>query len=151
MHDLKSRIVSVEHDKHWHDSLISIVKSENLDDIITFIYAPLANYSIAVEENLWYDTAILDAKLTNSVHFDLVLVDGPPAMNQKIAKSRYPAFAYIHTMLADEFSLYLDDVDRPGEIWIAGQWARTFNISFTIKNGTLGYFLKGPSFNLEIY
>lgn len=147
---LEARLVSVEHDEKWIEVLQAILNHEGLDNIVTMIHAPLAKCSLAVDNNLWYNTAILDTELMKHPLFDLVIVDGPPAMELSLQKSRYPAFPYINDRLAAEFSFYLDDIERIGENWAIGRWCEQFNMKFSIKNGSLGRIFKGHSFNLDI-
>jgi hypothetical protein len=44
----------------------------------------------------------------------MVIVDGPPAFENKIQFSRYPAMPFMIDRMNKTFSFYLDDYDRTG-------------------------------------
>ena len=80
---------SLEHDPAWAAEGRSRLAGEGLGDLAEVIEAPLAPHPAAAPGCLWYDRAALAALPAAGV--ELLLVDGPPAGEPEIERSRYPA------------------------------------------------------------
>ena len=79
--------------------------------------------------------------------FDLVLVDGPLAHKKYNRYNRYPALKYIKPLLKNEYSIYLDDVNRLGEKNIIKQWSKELDLNIKYVNSSFAHISKGVGFN----
>lgn len=142
---------TVEHDEKWADTLDQELANESLDDVVTVVRAPLAPTKLAWpdEENAWYDSdAVREAIGDQSI--DLLIIDGPPANDVARQHSRFPAIAFFAPLLATDYAIMLDDVDRPGEQEIMKRWEQDLGISFErqlLASGT-GIGRSRPSFTV---
>jgi methyltransferase family protein len=141
---LRTKLLSIEHDISWAESLDHILKNEQLDDVANVQPAPLTKCPLAIEGNSWYSFEALE-KYSDET-YDMVIVDGPPAWEKEKSAARYPALPFIFAKLRENFSLYLDDADRDGEQKILQLWERKYNLSFTVKGNALACFYGGNSF-----
>ena len=66
-----------------------------------------------------------------------MLVDGPPAYDEYIKYSRYPAVPYFRSQLARNFSVIIDDANRSGEREIIKRWQEILNLDFEIGDGDI--------------
>lgn len=147
---LNASIISVEHDLEWSKKLFQILSQENLQDVVNICYAPLKECSIALENNEWYDTTVIESIIENKL-FDMVIVDGPTAWTKDKFKSRYPALPFMINKLHQNHSIYLDDANREGERNIISLWEKEFAINFIYTGSSLAYFYNGVSFFTEPY
>jgi len=139
-------MISFDHDEQWLQFLRASLEREGLTNYIEFVYAPLTSCKTALDNTTWYDTGLVE-KYTKGKSFDMLLVDGPPAYEPSIARSRYPALPCVIDKLADHASIYLDDANRPGEQFILDKWSNDFpSIQFVIKGDTLAVSLRGQSY-----
>lgn len=122
-------LYTIEHDLGWAETLEAMLKRENLEDFGTIIFAPLSPTNLSFSDSAWYDTSVIDKMLADK-KLDLVLVDGPPAYETEIMYSRYPAMPYFKDKLADDYTIIVDDYDRPGEIEIVRRWEKLLGIKF---------------------
>jgi predicted O-methyltransferase YrrM len=129
-------LFTIEHEERWANLLNQRLEEENLDQFVTIIIAPLRASELALNENDWYDINILNKELINK-SIDLLLIDGPPAFQEKIKYARYPAVPYFYTLMAEDYTIILDDIDREGENEIVIKWETYLNLSFERR------FLKG--------
>lgn len=143
--NLKTRLLTVEHDREWANVLAGIVRGEGTHDVIDITHAPLKESNLSVESNLWYDVNVLNDQTANK-QFDMVIIDGPPAWQTGNEMARYPAVPYILNKLSRRFCIYLDDADRPGETSIRQIWEKDYSIEFMKAGGTLAHFTAGESF-----
>lgn len=67
--------------------------------------------------------------------FDILLVDAP--LSGLCKNSRYPAVPLLREFLADDFVVFLDDIERPDETEIAEEWCSEFELSYQ-KLGIIG-------------
>lgn len=132
---------TVEHDERWADLLAQELASEGLGDVVTVVHAPLAPVASrwADEEVTWYDQSGLK-EVTAGQSIDLLIVDGPPAHQAGHEHSRYPAAPFFAPMLAEDYAVVLDDIDRRGEQDIMECWERELDITFErrLTNGRIG-------------
>lgn len=146
--NLKATILSIDHDENWLKVLTALISNEGLDSIVTLVHAPLAANALALDNNFWYDLEVL-SKMTKNGFYDMMIVDGPPAWEISKAKSRYPALSFIIKNLSPNFSIYLDDANREGELFILKTWEKEARIKFKITGGTLAFSYSGLSFYTE--
>jgi predicted O-methyltransferase YrrM len=116
----EGRLHSLEHDSGWATFVRSWLEREGLEGRATVIEAPLGPHPLALEGLGWYEPAAL-ARLPEA-GIDLLLVDGPPAGDPGLGRSRYPALPALAERLADDAMVVLDDVDRPGEAQVLAAW-----------------------------
>jgi len=125
---LESVFYSVESDEKWVEELNRQLEIYKLQDYVNIIYAPLTeineNYAYR-EQKTWYNTNVLDKVFNKIDEVDLVLVDGPFGGSTPFA--RYSAVPYLKSRLAENASIYLDDVKRTDEMKIAGEWHHILN------------------------
>ncbi|WP_111307927.1 class I SAM-dependent methyltransferase [Confluentibacter sediminis] len=148
--NLDTSIISIEHDLEWSQKLSQLLSNENLDGVVSVLHCPLEECKLALDNNLWYSTEILDS-VTESKTFDMIIVDGPPAWIQSKGRSRYPAFPYMIDKLDENYSIYLDDAMREGEQSIIKLWEEEFLIKFKHSGNSLAYYYNGISFFTEPY
>jgi predicted O-methyltransferase YrrM len=110
---------TLEHEADWARQLEQIVAEEGHGENVTIVVAPL--------ENGWYATSALD-DATPKEGIDLLLVDGPPAVEDPLA--RYPAVPYFRPRLAEDATIVVDDIVRPGEQEIVARWERELGVEF---------------------
>jgi len=146
INNIDATLISFDHSEHWVQSLRALLEREQLSDKIELVFAPLSPCKIGLNDTTWYDTATVE-KHTNGKLFDMLLIDGPPAYLQPLARSRYPALPYMVDKLADRSSIYLDDANRPGEQFILEKWSNDYpSIQFAIKGDTLAVSFRGQSY-----
>ena len=80
--NLTTNLLSIEHDKNWVNTLQELLKNEELDERVRLVWAPLRECELAVESNTWYNLEVLNNEVSEKV-FDMIIVDGPPAWEQK--------------------------------------------------------------------
>ena len=143
---LSSNLVVVDNDSSYIKILQDICKAEYIDDVITFIHAPIKEIEIDDKKYQWYDNKIFQENLMDK-KFDLILVDGPLAHKKYNRYNRFPAIRYIKPLLEEKYSIYLDDVNRRGEHRIIKQWSNELNIAFEMVNSSFAHISKGVYFN----
>jgi predicted O-methyltransferase YrrM len=122
------RVHSLEHDSGWARFVGSWLAREGLEEVATVIEAPLAPHPLALDGLAWYGQAAL--RLLPDGEIDLLLVDGPPAGDPGLGRSRYPALPALADRLADDAIVVLDDVDRPGEARVLAAWEEETDFRF---------------------
>ena len=130
-------LYTIEHNKEWLDLLRDGLKKEGLAHLVTFIYAPLKLSNLALKNIPWYDTEAISKQLSKDKNIDLLLVDGPPAYEETIKYSRYPAVPYFLSQLKSDFTIILDDANRSGEQEIIKRWEKILNLDFEIGEGNV--------------
>jgi predicted O-methyltransferase YrrM len=113
------RLHALEHDPGWAAFVRSWLERERLDSA-TVIEAPLRPHPLALDGAAWYDAAALPHLPDDGI--GLLLVDGPPAGEPGLGRSRYPALPALAERLADDALVVLDDADRPGEAEVLATW-----------------------------
>ena len=111
---LKTRLVSVEHNKEWSEVLKNILSEEELSEFVTVLYIDLKKTITPFGEVKWYEVGKLKQEI-KSLSFDMVIIDGPPANEPKLIHSRYPGLEIMKNYLKDDYCIILDDVNRNGE------------------------------------
>ena len=135
---LPAKIISVEENQDWVNVVKNILVDEGIDGYVEIIYAPVVRRNFKGIENHWYEDKKLKEILKNSAPFDLVMIDGPTAFNEKLALSRYYAMPFLFESLANEHVIFLDDVNRNGEKMAMTHWGKDYGKKFSVYAGTLG-------------
>jgi predicted O-methyltransferase YrrM len=121
---------SLEHDPAWAERTSAQLRAESLE-CATVIAAPLEPHALAGEGGGWYSRAEL-AKLPEE--FDLLLVDGPPAGEPQLRRSRHPALAELSGRLRPGALVVIDDASRAGESQAIEIWSRDFGLEFELSS-----------------
>jgi hypothetical protein len=119
---------SLEHDHAWAQLCRAQLAAEGLAGIATVVAAPLERSALAQPGCRWYAASALRAVPATGV--ELLLVDGPPAGEPAIERSRYPALPALAGRLADGATVIVDDCGRSGERWVLARWEGEFGLSF---------------------
>lgn len=110
-------LVSIEHDPKWHAHTLREIEAAGLDGHADVRLCPLVDVEFFTVPGRFYDMSWLMA----GDRFDLVIVDGPPAVTCKLA--RLPAFPAIAPHLSPAgFHVLLDDFERAEERQIVAMW-----------------------------
>lgn len=121
-YNLDAEFVCIESDKDWMQVIKNWVSAKKAELKVQFVHAPIKNQHFdtkLADSFLWYDKVILQNELMNK-KFDLVIVDGPQGSICKY--SRYPAIPFLQQHLLTNYSIFLDDYNRPDEKAIYKQW-----------------------------
>ena len=70
------------------------------------------------------------ARCPNAI--DLLLIDGPPAGDPGLERSRHPALGELGPRLAPGATILLDDARRAGEAAALERWASDFELEFEL-------------------
>ncbi|MDG4792764.1 class I SAM-dependent methyltransferase [Micromonospora sp. WMMD1082] len=144
-------LCTVEHDERWADQLERDLAREGLDKVVTVVRAPLGPDHPAWpdEEPGWYERGPLLAGI-GTEPIDLLIVDGPPAYQKGRYHARYPAIPVLDPMLAGDYAVILDDIDRRGELDIMDRWEDELGITFDRRftDGRVGIGRSRPSFSI---
>lgn len=127
MNNGHGRVISLEHDADWSASSRALITEHGLGSVAEVIHAPLTPLDLCDKRWLWYDTQVIEP--LDSI--DLLVVDGPPAHIQSLA--RYPALPVMHERLRPAGVILLDDTDREDEQEILRLWDQAFK-SFSFEN-----------------
>ena len=132
---LGGKLITFDHNKEWQE----LVATRCLDckDCISFITISLKEISINGANFQWYDSCSM-ANHAKIFKPDLLLVDGPIGIPNKMA--RYPALPVLKNYLADDFTIFLDDINRRDELLTAHSWAHEYNLNLSViySRGNVG-------------
>lgn len=117
----KGKVISLEHDIKYAQITREYVKSHGLSEIASVIHAPLKEVEINNETFFWYDIDGLELEKP----IDLLVVDGPPASTQHLA--RFPALPLLYKNLNVQAQIILDDGVREDEKKIVHRWETEFD------------------------
>lgn len=112
------KIYSVDSEKKFLEETKNRLLAEGLitGKEIQLIHAPIKNIKINQVIYKWYDFS--NAKINEKI--DLLIVDGPPGNLGK--NIRYPAFHFFKEKMSENYSILLDDYNRPDEKEIVKLW-----------------------------
>lgn len=112
-------LVSVEHDPTWYAQTSQELQRHGLAGHAVVRLCPLVGVEVYGIPGRFYDLSWLGPE----DRFDIVIVDGPPALTCTLA--RLPALPGIAAHLSTSgFHLYLDDYERPEERKIVEMWRK---------------------------
>jgi hypothetical protein len=115
----RGHVHALEHAPEFAATTRAALADEGLDGFATVIDAPLLDR--------WYDRGALDQLPASGV--ELLLVDGPPAGERGIERSRHPALPELAGRLAPGAAIVLDDAEREGERQVLESWLAEFPIT----------------------
>jgi predicted O-methyltransferase YrrM len=125
----EGRLVSIEHDETWADTVRELVRDEGVDDLVSIEAVPLAELpgSVTVPEAEGFESPaewleMERARAACGLSIDLLVVDGPPGGDQPEILARAPAVPALRDLLAPGAVVYLDDIHRPAERRTAELW-----------------------------
>ncbi len=144
---LSTSIVSVDDNEAWLSLMKQHLQAEGLEDFVTFVFAPLTDCKEAKEGLKWYDQQPVITAVKSKSAVDVVIVDGPMAYDKARSLSRYPAALIVKPYLANNYSIFLDDLHRDGEKLIAKSWEKELNAKIKKVNSQFWMLSKGDSFN----
>jgi len=142
------RLISFEHDEDWANYVSGQLGRLDLADRCQVVHAPLKHCELSIDASPWYDVDIVRDSL-ESLEVDVVICDGPPAYSRDTRMARYPAMPALQSMLANTYSVYLDDIDRSSERKIARLWSDLLQIPFSYQllRGSFAVGVKGAHYN----
>jgi hypothetical protein len=131
-------LLSIEHDEDWASYVAGLIRAESLGDAARVERVDLEPYTEAHPTgasdwkipDVWYQSAVLRAAVPPDI--DLLVVDGPPAGRQEDVLVRHPAVPVLRDCLAEDFTLLLDDADRPAERETVARWEVELGVEFAI-------------------
>jgi predicted O-methyltransferase YrrM len=112
------RIISLDHLDRCVETARQNIGQHGLQDYVSVVHAPLKSIRLRDREALWYDPAQIESVR----EIDLLIVDGPPAFVQSMA--RYPALPVLWEKLASNAVILVDDAYRPDEERMVQQWLK---------------------------
>lgn len=146
--NLKATFFSVDDDDNWIENIKQSLLLNGISKVhVEFIHAPIkrtTQFDAALSPFFnWYDTNILKTKIGDE-KFDLVIVDGP---NGALCPfSRFPAVPFLTGHLANSYSLYLDDTDRPEEKAILKKWSMLLEQDISFIKQKYGNIVKNAKY-----
>ncbi|WP_310379999.1 class I SAM-dependent methyltransferase [Flavobacterium sp.] len=148
MNNLNCTIITVDESAAWQEIIKKILKEENLLNYVNFVCAPAVK-STDIELSYEYNNpAVFEA--IGDKKFDLVLADGPSAWQKTNVMSRATNLKFIKNNMTDNFSIFVDNSDRPGETELVNRIASEFNIKPMMLDPTFLTFTKGQHYNFVI-
>lgn len=150
--NIKTKIITVEHNEKWATIIEQYLGNENLLQYVTIIRADLKEIETSFGVVNWYDYNKISA-IIEGEKFDLIVVDGPPANSEKIKYSRLPAFVNLKNNFAENYCFILDDANRKGEQEIIKSILKmNKDLNFDLISETLAVFRTKTDFNpIPIY
>ena len=133
--------VSVEEDKDWIAYLRQLLNKDGLGEYVTFVHAPRT----PIAQGSWYRQDTLDEALSNK-GVDLLLIDGPSIRQPAQREDRLAAVDYFLPRMADTYTLFVDDAERPAERKLLKMWSERTQVEFETMNAYLGVITKGQHF-----
>ena len=139
---LSTRLISVEHDANWCHLIQAQLRAEEAPNSVQIIHAPLLPCDISWDKLEWFNPE----SLKSFDDFDMIIIDGPPACNENLQFSRYPALPFIWDKLKPEFVVILDDANRYGERKIIAQWEKLYSLKFQVVGDSIAIAYRGKHY-----
>ncbi len=109
------RVTSLEQEPRCAAATRRALAVYGLEGWAQVVDAPLVERRLEGDRWSWYDLSGVGPG-----RFGLVVVDGPPALEEP--RARYPALPLLADRLAPDWRLLLDDAARPGERAVVAAW-----------------------------
>lgn len=126
-----ANFLSVEQDKEWIAFLRPLLNAQDLLNCVELVHVPAVEAvdSNSLQPMSWFHLDLLN-DLTKEMEFDLAFVDAP--ISQAGCRNvRGPAGPWLAPKLKEDFCVFLDDINRPGEQEIANAWVRQMDWQFS--------------------
>jgi hypothetical protein len=128
------RLVSIEQEAELAEFVRRLVAREGLSHVASVEQVGLSplppayrvDSTVWTSPEVWYDIDRLRAVCPEGI--DVLAVDAPPGGNQEDVLVRGPAVNALYGQFAAEYSVFLDDVDRPAEREILRRWGDRLGI-----------------------
>jgi predicted O-methyltransferase YrrM len=114
----RGHVHSLENGKEFAELTRAQLRKLGLTEYATVHDAPLEPVQFGEWKGKWYSLQ----SLPGDILFDMVVVDGPPWFTSPMA--RYPALPALHSRLAANAVIFLDDAARADEQQIITLWVR---------------------------
>ena len=114
-------LISFDHDNSWGAITTRYLADNALSKFAKVIVAPLKLKRSFGQDVDWYD---IDQYLSEISNIDMLIVDGPPALENQF--SRLPALEAIHERLKPAAVVIVDDAQRMGERTVVDLWMKSF-------------------------
>jgi hypothetical protein len=115
------RLVSLEHDAHYAESISRRLDAAGLADVADVIVAPLKDQRFDGRRVAWYEAGPVQRAIDGRV--DLLVVDGPP---QTSPWARWPAVQFLHRRFAQAACVLVDDGRTAHSRRTASAWTGAF-------------------------
>lgn len=148
LNEIPGFIVSIDESEEWQRIISSYLENEGLKDFVMFVHATTEKSS-NLDNALGYNREVVFNAL-NHKKFDLILIDGPSAWNNSNKMSRLTNFEFFENNLAEHFTIFLDNADRPGEKALIQKIILELGIRPTKIDSAFIAFKKGKHFNFVI-
>jgi predicted O-methyltransferase YrrM len=148
LNKLDTTITSIDENDEWQELIKSILEEEELINYVTFVHAP-TEISTNLNQSYEYNSKNVIEKIKDS-KFDLILVDGPSAWQSSTKMSRASNSQFIVNNLANNYTIFIDNSDRPGEVALTKKLATDLNLNPVQLDPTFIAFVKGQHFNFII-
>ena len=148
LNTIQGTITSIDESAEWQNIIKSILAQEELLNYVHFIHAPM-DKSANENQSFEYNNSIVLAEI-NEKKFDLVLVDGPSAWQNTNIMSRSSNSKFILKNLAENYTIFIDNSDRPGETALTQKLASELKIKILHLDPTFVALVKGQHFNFII-
>ena len=146
--DLPGKIYSVEEDKNWVNFLQKKMISEKLEDKVELIFAPIET-NVQTQKK-WYAADFIERFIAEKTVFDLLIIDGPQAWRPADFEIRKNVPDAVFGLLAEKFSLYLDDTNRKGEARAVKEWSKKHSLKFVELPSKTSVAVRGKRHNFSI-
>lgn len=123
------RYVAVDHSPQYAAATQQYIDDLGVAGSVEIVLAPLEPVTYDGVSAVWYGTDWI----SDVQNVGLLVVDGPPA--GKDSSARFPALPLLVDCLANEATIIIDDVDRPGESEMVSQW---LSVPGVTKTGPVG-------------
>lgn len=126
------KLTCIESDPEWFEKLKIQLETYGLTDYVNLILAPLTKVPSRFKfrnQDLWYDTTILEDKTKDFTAIDFVIVDGPYGGASSF--SRYSAYPFFKAKSTSDIFWLLDDTGRNDEDFIVKEWQKLSNLQLS--------------------
>lgn len=116
------QLLSLEHDGFWAGQIRSLLEAEQLSACADVVEARLEPFRATNRCYSWYSAR---ERVEATAPYDLVFVDGPPAVRSSDA-GREAALYALFPLMRPGALLVLDDGNRPGERAAVAAWQKDY-------------------------